>query len=269
MAFPLLAVSQGLTRGEVFDFEPGDMFQSRFHAYGLSPTGPPTYWTDSVLSKTWSMGWDTVSYTIHRHTYTPPAGPGLPPFTHDTLITRAYGDLTSLAGHFQLPWPCLPILDSLGSDAALCGQEVWVQYVAGDTCFESDTWTTTLVRGCGGPYYWRLQPAGPYHMVHELVYYHKNGVGCGELLTSVGDPHGEIRLPITLHPNPGTIFQLTGIGHRPALMRLLDMQGRTMRKGIPVTEYAPVDVGDLRPGTYLLELRLADGRREVLRWVRE
>lgn len=73
----------------------------------------------------------------------------------------------------------------------------------------------------------------------------------------------------TLHPNPGTTFQLTGIGHRPALLRLLDMQGRVVREGIAVTAHAPVDMDDLKPGTYLVEVRLAEGQREVIRWVKE
>lgn len=72
-----------------------------------------------------------------------------------------------------------------------------------------------------------------------------------------------------LHPNPGTTFQLTGIGHRPALLRLLDMQGRTVRAGITATEHVPVDVGDLKPGTYVVQVWLANGQREVVRWVNE
>lgn len=71
------------------------------------------------------------------------------------------------------------------------------------------------------------------------------------------------------HPNPGTTFQLTGLGQRPALLRVLDVQGRIVHEGIPATEHAPVDLGELHPGTYLVEVQLADGRRQVLRWVRE
>jgi hypothetical protein len=74
---------------------------------------------------------------------------------------------------------------------------------------------------------------------------------------------------ITIHPNPGTTFQLTGLGGRSTLLRLLDMQGRVVREGVMASEDQPMDPGDLRPGTYLVEVWLSDGRREVLRWVRE
>ena len=77
------------------------------------------------------------------------------------------------------------------------------------------------------------------------------------------------RLRLVLHPNPGTTLQLTGLGQRPALLRLLDVQGRIVHEGIPATEHAPVDLGELHPGTYLVEVQLAAGRREVVRWVRE
>jgi hypothetical protein len=74
---------------------------------------------------------------------------------------------------------------------------------------------------------------------------------------------------ITILPNPGTSFQLSGLRQSPALLRLLDVQGRTIREAIPASEHAPVDMEEIRPGTYLVEVQLADGRREVVRWVRE
>jgi hypothetical protein len=74
---------------------------------------------------------------------------------------------------------------------------------------------------------------------------------------------------ITLQPNPGTTFQLSGIGYLPVLLRVLDAQGRTVRPDITATEHSPVNLGELHPGTYVVELLLAEGRRVVLRWVQE
>ena len=101
------------------------------------------------------------------------------------------------------------------------------------------------------------------------------GYASRELMLCVSPDHftnvpelGEER-SITLHPDPGATFQLSGLGHRPTMLRLLDAQGRTVREGIAVTEHAPVDLVEIHPGTYVVEVRLAEGRRELLRWMRE
>ncbi len=88
-------------------------------------------------------------------------------------------------------------------------------------------------------------------------------------LTLGSAEHIASRPTLSLHPNPGTSFQFTGLGPRPARLRLLDMQGRVVREGLAATEHSPVDPGALKPGTYLVEIRLADGQREVIRWVKE
>lgn len=72
-----------------------------------------------------------------------------------------------------------------------------------------------------------------------------------------------------LHPNPGTTFQLTGLGKGPALLRLLDIQGRSVLEGDLATEQISVDTDGLRPGAYLVEVRTADGRYGMLRWLKE
>ena len=76
-------------------------------------------------------------------------------------------------------------------------------------------------------------------------------------------------MALSIHPNPGSTFQLTGFGERPALLRLLDIQGRTLLNGILATDHMPVDMGDLPPGTYLVEVRTDDGQHRMLRWLKE
>ncbi|GEM_PF-594855 len=78
-----------------------------------------------------------------------------------------------------------------------------------------------------------------------------------------------IRPTIGVHPNPGTTLRITGFQGCSARWRLMDAQGRTIREGIPVTEGIPVDVDDLNPGTYVVEVRLEDGRRHTLRWQKQ
>lgn len=262
-----MTCAQFLSRGEVFNFEPGDLFQSKSWSYGLTPSGPPTYRTDSVISKAWS-GSDSVIYQFHRQTYQPPASLGLPAFLHDTLVTIAYGDLSLPAAHYGLPWPCPPVLDTMGASPQYCGRMAWVRYTSGDTCFEPDTWTSILIAGCGGPYYSSLQPAGPLHLVHELAYFRKDGEECGELITGIR----KAALPFSphfLHPNPGTTgFTLSGLRQGRAELRLLDMQGRVVLGNRSVQDGELVGTHDLAAGSYVVELRTNEGQVHRLRWVK-
>lgn len=93
------------------------------------------------------------------------------------------------------------------------------------------------------------------------------GGDCFLTLGLSGAPSNSVALSI--HPNPGTTFQLTGLGDRPALLRVLDMQGRSVQDGIVATEQVLVDTGELLPGTYLVEVRTADGQHRMLRWLKQ
>ena len=260
--------AQVLTRGQVYDFDPGNVFQSKYISYMLTPSGPPGYLTDSVMARSWSVGMDTVHYQVHRRTYQPPSGPGLPPYIHDTVLVLSYGDLGLPAAHYQLPAPCQPVLDSLSADPGFCGLATWVQYTSGDTCFEPDTWTSTLIAGCGGPYYWSLQFAGPLHQVHELQYFNKGGMECGDLVTGIRNVLADAPV-LTIHPNPGTSFRISGLGDTPARLTVLDLLGRVVLERASIRNGATVDGGLLPAGTYLVEVQEAVGRIRSRWWVRE
>ncbi len=73
---------------------------------------------------------------------------------------------------------------------------------------------------------------------------------------------------LQMHPNPGnTTFQLSGLGHRPAHLRLLDLQGRVVLTN-NLMDRQPVDTSTLPTGAYLVEVSMDTGRR-VVRWVKE
>lgn len=74
---------------------------------------------------------------------------------------------------------------------------------------------------------------------------------------------------LRINPNPGSSFQLTGLNGRTAQLRVLDMQGRTVRDSFMNSERRTVDAEDLPPGTYIVEVHFADGARQALRWVKE
>ena len=93
-----------------------------------------------------------------------------------------------------------------------------------------------------------------------------SGITCDIALRADGR---SIETALSLNPNPGSSFQLTGLHGRTAQLRLLDMQGRLVRDGIMISERTPVDVDELPPSTHILELRFQDGARQLLRWVKE
>lgn len=74
---------------------------------------------------------------------------------------------------------------------------------------------------------------------------------------------------LSLNPNLGSSFQLTGLHGRTAQLRILDMQGRSVRDGIVLSEQTYVEATGLPSGTYIVEVRLLDWARQFLRWVKE
>lgn len=77
------------------------------------------------------------------------------------------------------------------------------------------------------------------------------------------------RAPIIVHPNPGfTYFQLQGLGPRPALVQLRDVQGRIVQRTNTVVDLQPIGASTLPAGVYLVEVIMENGRY-VLRWVKE
>ncbi|MDX9750232.1 MAG: T9SS type A sorting domain-containing protein [Flavobacteriales bacterium] len=144
-----------------------------------------------------------------------------------------------------------------------------MEYTAGDTCFEPDHWTSMLVAGCGGPYYWSVQLAGPLQLIHELQYFRKGEVECGTLIMGSNDLV-PTQQNVGLHPNPGTNgFAISGLGSRSATLHLYDMRGRLVLSGITTTDQQPVDLDHLQSGSYLVVVTMTDGRRQVLRWLKE
>ncbi len=82
------------------------------------------------------------------------------------------------------------------------------------------------------------------------------------------EEQADIGHQISIHPNPGSIFQLTGLGQQPAQLQLLDLQGRVLMEANTVVDHQPVDASGLPAGAYLLEVA-TDAGRQVLRWVKE
>lgn len=77
------------------------------------------------------------------------------------------------------------------------------------------------------------------------------------------------QVAIVLYPNPGNnSFQLSGLGHRPAHLRILDLQGKMVQQDNNVQDQRPVDASALPAGAYLVDVNTGVGR-QVLWWLKE
>ena len=75
---------------------------------------------------------------------------------------------------------------------------------------------------------------------------------------------------VALYPNPGGEgFALSGLTQGPALVRVLDMQGRVVLGRASVSDGGWVRTASLAKGSYVVEVRTGEGRVQRLRWVKE
>lgn len=196
--------AQTLTYGQIYNFEVGDIFQSKY-ATGNNGIawGPPTYYTDSVVSKSWSNLNDTVFYTIKRQIYVTPSGPDLPAQITDTTINVFYTHL-GLDYIFPNQPSCL-----MPSDTFYTGycSNVWEHHSNQDiNCFEPDIWHFKVIEGAGGPYYYKFYISGfGYTYEYELTYYNKGGIICGSFFNSVNELSDK-KNTLALSPNPAYDF---------------------------------------------------------------
>ncbi len=199
-----------LSNAQVFDFQPGDVFQSKFQTGALWTVNPPVYRTDTILSRYDSPGLDTVIYTIKRWTLAYSNIPNTPPSISHTLDSLIVTDLADSATQFIGAYLCPPLHDSIGTVAEGCDRTTWFQYPS-DTCyFEANGWLSWVIEGCGGPYY----TYGWDHIYgsSRLVYFHKGAEPCGSFtdLPSVVPDEGSIP-SVVMRLDPST-WQLTVSG---------------------------------------------------------
>ena len=75
---------------------------------------------------------------------------------------------------------------------------------------------------------------------------------------------------VALYPNPGGEgFALSGLTQGPALVRVLDMQGRVVLGRASVSDGGWVRTASLAKGSYVVEVHTGEGRVQRLRWVKE
>ncbi|MFO8086600.1 MAG: T9SS type A sorting domain-containing protein [Bacteroidales bacterium] len=254
--FSVTALGQStLTNEEVYDFETGDIFQTEYrqsNAWG--PVGVPVYKTRTIIDKSTSSSTDTIFYTIQRDIYSPPSCQGCTAvFSTDTL-TDTITNLNQAVTHNNQTI-CLPIIDSIYTD--YCSRMVWAKMPGQDTgCFEPVTHTTKFVKGAGGPYYNKTEPAGYLFTVYDLIYYYKAPDTCGSLVTSVKNPVRD-NPDISISPNPVTDQATIRLpsDHSGAEITIYSLQGKVIRKYRNInSRTVNFERGKLPSGLYIVSI---------------
>ena len=127
------------------------------------------------------------------------------------------------------------------------------------------------ILGLGSGYsfsqYFLPQPWGGVQYMHDFTgmpYFKKNGIPCGqEMIANV--PEQSDRPAMTVVPNP-TDGLVTITTEKPmAAIRIHDALGRSVYSGSATANRRTVDLGELPPGTYHMQVEYADGMRESKR----
>lgn len=216
-----------LSNAQVFDFQPGDVFQSRFESGSTWGSNPPAFWTDTVVSRVVSQDVDSITYVLKHWSLGLPNGPNIPPTISASWDTLVVTDLTDSAEQYSAMYYCPPMLDSIGAIDEGCGRAAWWQYPAGDTCFfEPNGWISWVIAGCGGPFY-SFGQDGLWGSRH-LIYFHKGADECGEFYPLPLGVSEEREIPtITIALDPST-WQLFVTGASPVSVAVVNAAGQWM-----------------------------------------
>lgn len=266
------ACGQGLTNAEVFDYDLGDVVQSKYYYYGPNAGAwPHRYIRDSIIGVAFNVGGLEVEYTSAQHRFCLPGGP-FPAEDTVMIVQFGYVDGTAYPEHADLGVNCpyyVPLTDTVAPWDLFCERTTWLQtdHVPCDTCecWEAGPpWFSRFVAGVGGPYHWAQPWPTGIVVQHELVYYHKGTDVCGTEFV-MGTDGSPARATFAVMPNPAE-DEVRWTGNHPnGSALLMDMAGRILLRA---TDSGHMDIAGLPPGSYQLLLQHDRGTRQAARFIK-
>lgn len=222
---------QVLTRGEVYDFQPGDKFQMYFEAM----CGEYQYHVEEIeiLTRQNSVANDSVTYTRVLSEYVPF---GITPYRvrQDTIT---YDLLDSVP--YNNPHQIL-VLDTITTDS--CGSLRW-DIISHDSLTPTLTFDSLhqfFVEGAGGPYYHfqRVQGSFGCQLHYQLVYYKKGIVECGSSMISItGVSVSPVdHMNVQIYPNPSTGNFTVLVPEEFISYEIADLSGNIVKAGAITSE---------------------------------
>jgi len=240
-----------LTRGEVYDFDIGDIFHHRWE-YGQGH--PPNAKRYTVIDKEYTPGIDTMKYLVYMSEYSTQYGDTFEDliytFIEDT-ISWIYTHLDSMI--FDYP-DSIPYVDSMVYYTDLmCMDTVYGINFRG---FEKNDYVE-YGKGLGQTFY---ENAGIVTDSRYLFYFKKGDRECGTKdVTGIGDSETTYS-DIIVFPNPASNNLLVTLLHDQInSVYLLDLAGKTVWMDNVQTNSYWLDLGLIEPGIYILKATTENG----------
>lgn len=248
-----------LTKGEVYNFNVGDIIQTRGAVGTFSPSSAPIYETKTILTKTYTNDRDAIIYSIRRDIFAAQRCAECTTELHTDTIISKVTELNTAVN-----------MDNLSS----CGYRdtiykdtndllVWETLPKDDpSCqvFEGITHTLRFVQGVGGPFYNIFNSVGPGYMEELLVYYKNVSGTWGSLVTAVKEAVLSTE-DIDLFPNPtnGLVY----ISSKEDFVKydIVDLSGVLLKTN--AINNRSIDISGLKAGMYIVHLTTRDSRTVV------
>lgn len=239
--------SQTLTYGQIYDYEVGDFFQSRLTKIYHTDT---TYYSDKVITKSFSQTNDTVFYTINRHTYVTPKDTNSSALITDIVTDTFYTNL-NITYVFNTSWNSLSCLAPSYSFYLGNGTSAW-EYSSNQNnyCIGPTIWAESVLEGAGGPYkkYWSGGGGMPPNWWRlELVYWKKGSKLWGSFFQEPKIPEPQVD---RIYPNPGQDYIYLPNNLINCNVSIYNSVGQLVKT---LTNFnGKIDIVDLEIGFYIL-----------------
>lgn len=245
----LLWAQEPLTRGEVYDFAVGDVFH--FTSYEASGQGHSLDYKEIITNKMYSDDGDTIYYSIDYFSmYTDSENQdGIPT---DSSFVRYFTNLEELVDEF----PPVGNVDSVYSDVETFNDRT---NVAASTFTNSGGYIETrdiYTEGLGHTFNF-IEMSSPFNQkLRRLVYYEKGSEIWGNPIDVLTNTTWSEFTSFSAYPNPtiGKIF--IDLPYTGTLQKyeLLSLAGKTLLRGTFETSVDCIDLSQVEPGIYLLQI---------------
>lgn len=252
-----------LTYGQVYNFDVGDIIQGTHNYSQNFNSNPPTYQTNTILSKTITTNNDSIIYSTKIDFYTPPACQTCSSTSSTQTTTQIVTNLNSFVPNTNAT-TCLPTADTLYYSN--CNKKTYeIHPLHTVSCFEPTTETTKYIEGVGFFYDKFIANAPNYAVSYTLNYYMKQTGNCP--LGVYINEHKNTFNDCNIFPNPAEeLINITTnliVSH----FDIFSLTGKIVLSG--TAKNNTVDISSITKGTYILNIYSTDNKVKTTKIVKE